>query len=115
MQALCAYETVALGYSEFCNLFTEDEWKGYEYGLGELWIWAVLLKRLTRMVRPRLLVQFRSWHALCRRAGYWLRPGVGGPSDADPAHQFLDHFEPDYRREQCHFPSQPAYLCGRDT
>lgn len=35
MQALCAYETVALGYSEFCNLFTEDEWKGYEYGLGE--------------------------------------------------------------------------------
>nr|VWO94250.1 Acid phosphatase [Ganoderma boninense] len=33
MQSLCAYETVALGYSEFCNLFTEDEWKGYEYGL----------------------------------------------------------------------------------
>ncbi|PIL31642.1 hypothetical protein GSI_06344 [Ganoderma sinense ZZ0214-1] len=33
MQSLCAYETVALGYSEFCNLFTEDEWMGYEYGL----------------------------------------------------------------------------------
>lgn len=31
MQSLCAYETVALGYSAFCNLFTEDEWKGYEY------------------------------------------------------------------------------------
>lgn len=31
MQELCAYETVALGYSEFCKLFTEEEWRGYEY------------------------------------------------------------------------------------
>ncbi|KAG2120757.1 histidine phosphatase superfamily [Suillus discolor] len=31
MQTLCAYETVALGYSKFCNLFTEEEWEGYEY------------------------------------------------------------------------------------
>ncbi|KAF9523617.1 histidine phosphatase superfamily [Crepidotus variabilis] len=31
MQQLCAYETVALGYSEFCGLFTEEEWKGFEY------------------------------------------------------------------------------------
>ncbi|KAJ7648824.1 phosphoglycerate mutase-like protein [Mycena rosella] len=31
MQTLCAYETVALGYSAFCGLFTEEEWKGYEY------------------------------------------------------------------------------------
>jgi Histidine phosphatase superfamily (branch 2) len=30
-QSLCAYETVALGYSSFCSLFTYDEWKGYEY------------------------------------------------------------------------------------
>lgn len=27
----CAYETVSLGYSEFCDLFTKDEWKAYEY------------------------------------------------------------------------------------
>ncbi|KAI0777494.1 phosphoglycerate mutase-like protein [Trametes elegans] len=32
MQDLCAYETVALGYSKFCNLFTEEEWMSYEYG-----------------------------------------------------------------------------------
>lgn len=32
-QSLCAYETVALGYSEFCKLFTYDEWEGYEYGV----------------------------------------------------------------------------------
>ncbi|KAJ6603264.1 phosphoglycerate mutase-like protein [Mycena vulgaris] len=31
MQSLCAYETVALGYSAFCGLFTEEEWKGYSY------------------------------------------------------------------------------------
>ncbi|KAJ3842888.1 histidine phosphatase superfamily [Lentinula raphanica] len=33
MQALCPYETVALGYSAFCDLFTEDEWKGFAYGI----------------------------------------------------------------------------------
>ncbi|PPQ79240.1 hypothetical protein CVT25_002806 [Psilocybe cyanescens] len=31
MQQLCAFETVALGYSAFCDLFTEEEWKGFEY------------------------------------------------------------------------------------
>jgi len=33
MQELCAYETVALGYSSFCELFTEEEWKGFEYSI----------------------------------------------------------------------------------
>ena len=33
MQSLCAYETVALGYSAFCDLFTYDEWQGYEYSV----------------------------------------------------------------------------------
>ncbi|KAF8167786.1 histidine phosphatase superfamily [Crassisporium funariophilum] len=38
MQQLCAYETVALGFSEFCGLFTEDEWKSYEYFIDlEFW------------------------------------------------------------------------------
>ncbi|KAF2770494.1 phosphoglycerate mutase-like protein [Teratosphaeria nubilosa] len=32
-QSLCAYETVALGYSAFCGLFTWDEWEGYEYSV----------------------------------------------------------------------------------
>ncbi|GAA5972872.1 hypothetical protein JCM11641_003982 [Rhodosporidiobolus odoratus] len=31
MQLLCAYELVALGGSSFCPLFTEDEWRGFEY------------------------------------------------------------------------------------
>lgn len=32
-QALCSYETVALGFSHWCGLFTYDEWEGFEYAL----------------------------------------------------------------------------------
>jgi len=38
MQLTCAYETVALGYSKFCGLFTEEEWKGFEYAI-DLQFW----------------------------------------------------------------------------
>ncbi|KAL4400248.1 acid phosphatase [Malassezia pachydermatis] len=31
MQQLCSYDTVAYGRSEFCHLFTEEEWRGYEF------------------------------------------------------------------------------------
>ncbi|KAF7367981.1 AB hydrolase-1 domain-containing protein [Mycena sanguinolenta] len=37
-QQLCAYETVALGYSKFCELFTEEEWDGFEYSF-DLYFW----------------------------------------------------------------------------
>ncbi|TDL20712.1 phosphoglycerate mutase-like protein [Rickenella mellea] len=37
-QQMCAYETVALGYSKFCELFTEDEWRGFDYAL-DLMFW----------------------------------------------------------------------------
>lgn len=33
MQLLCAYETQFLGVSEFCSLFTRDEWQGFEQSL----------------------------------------------------------------------------------
>ncbi|KAK4449285.1 histidine phosphatase superfamily [Podospora aff. communis PSN243] len=35
-QTMCPYETVAYGYSKFCELFTHDEWKGFEYSV-DLW------------------------------------------------------------------------------
>jgi len=38
MQQLCPYETVALGYSKFCELFTEKEWEGFDYAL-DLGFW----------------------------------------------------------------------------
>lgn len=31
MLQLCSYETVALGYSSFCELFTEQDFRNYEY------------------------------------------------------------------------------------
>ncbi|KAH9947918.1 histidine phosphatase superfamily [Amylocystis lapponica] len=33
MQQMCAYETVALGFSDFCDLFTAEEWLGFEYSI----------------------------------------------------------------------------------
>ncbi|PVG01496.1 phosphoglycerate mutase-like protein [Serendipita vermifera] len=38
MQMMCAYETVALGFSKFCSLFTQEEWEGFEYAL-DLYFW----------------------------------------------------------------------------
>ncbi|KAI5121929.1 hypothetical protein M0805_000258 [Coniferiporia weirii] len=38
MQELCAYETIALGTSAFCDLFTQEEWEGFEY-LFDLIFW----------------------------------------------------------------------------
>ncbi|KAF2808206.1 phosphoglycerate mutase-like protein [Mytilinidion resinicola] len=32
-QQLCAFETVALGYSRWCSLFTLEEWQGFEYSI----------------------------------------------------------------------------------
>jgi hypothetical protein len=36
MQQMCAYETVAIGFSKFCGLFTEEEWEGFNYGMDVL-------------------------------------------------------------------------------
>ena len=33
MQSICAYETNYIGISDFCTLFTEAEWEGFEYTL----------------------------------------------------------------------------------
>ncbi|KIV97146.1 hypothetical protein PV10_00928 [Exophiala mesophila] len=32
-QTLCPYETVAFGYSAWCELFTFEEWQGFEYSI----------------------------------------------------------------------------------
>ena len=33
MQSMCAYELNALGYSNFCSLFTKQEWEDFEYDI----------------------------------------------------------------------------------
>ena len=35
-QTMCPYETVAYGFSMFCNLFTYEEWQGFGYSI-DLW------------------------------------------------------------------------------
>ncbi|KAG8701965.1 hypothetical protein FRC09_005030 [Ceratobasidium sp. 395] len=37
-QQLCPYETVSLGYSKFCELFSKEEWDGFDYSL-DLGFW----------------------------------------------------------------------------
>ena len=32
-QQYCAYETVALGYSKWCSLFSYKEWEYFEYAI----------------------------------------------------------------------------------
>jgi len=49
MQRLCAYETVAIGYSKFCELFTQEEWEGFAYSLDlEFWYTAAFGAPLAR-------------------------------------------------------------------
>ncbi|TFK45691.1 phosphoglycerate mutase-like protein [Heliocybe sulcata] len=38
LQQMCAYETVAIGYSAFCELFTQEEWEGFSYAM-DLYFW----------------------------------------------------------------------------
>ncbi|EIN13824.1 phosphoglycerate mutase-like protein [Punctularia strigosozonata HHB-11173 SS5] len=38
LQQMCAYETVAIGYSKFCELFTQEEWEGFDYA-WDLYFW----------------------------------------------------------------------------
>lgn len=32
-QTMCPYETVAYGFSKFCDLFTYKEWSGFGYSV----------------------------------------------------------------------------------
>jgi hypothetical protein len=41
-QSLCAYETVALGYSAFCGLFNFEEWEGYVFLPPPLLLFSLL-------------------------------------------------------------------------
>ncbi|KAI0316795.1 phosphoglycerate mutase-like protein [Amylostereum chailletii] len=38
LQQMCAYETVAIGFSKFCSLFTQEEWEGFDYAL-DVYFW----------------------------------------------------------------------------
>lgn len=70
---MCAYETVALGHSAFCSLFTLTEWKGYQYRNDIYWWYGAsfgapvavaegigYLQELTARLTHTPLTQFNS-------------------------------------------------------
>lgn len=82
-QLMCAYGTVALGHSAFCDLFTSEEWQGYEFrvdisfagnsgfqspagravGIGYVWeILARFQHHLTSMPTARINVTLDNIH-----------------------------------------------------
>ena len=84
MQQLCAYETVSLGFSKFCDLFTEEEWEGFEYWLGECYLAFFPLSNdglrsrqtfssgtstalETQPLPPKVLATFRNWSLVSPR------------------------------------------------
>lgn len=70
MQNICAYETAAYGSSPFCNLFTEHEWRGYQYAFdlqfygtasygsavgpseGAGWVYELLSRLEGKLIQP---------------------------------------------------------------
>ena len=72
MQQLCAYETVALGYSKFCGLFTEEEWRGFEYlsGTTVIGIYDILSDRCFH--RSDFLVSGWARGPYCDGTRCWL-------------------------------------------
>jgi hypothetical protein len=58
-------QTVALGFSKFCDLFTEEEWEGYEYFVG-MFSGTILLMGLTVISYLQILVSRLSSNHVAR-------------------------------------------------
>ena len=54
MQSICAYETQYIGQSDFCLLFTADEWSGFEYTTGTFYL---CLSSICLIARLQAVVQ----------------------------------------------------------
>ena len=60
------FQTVALGYSKFCGLFTEEEWMSFEYAI----VCSIYYTYITMMTHPIQDLQF------------WYSNGPGQPTGA---------------------------------
>ncbi|PNP42233.1 hypothetical protein TGAMA5MH_05915 [Trichoderma gamsii] len=87
MLQLCSYETHALGFSAFCNLFTEEDFINYEYYYDLV---IILLQQWPRI-------------SSCRRAGQRLSPGIRRPLHAFVSHHELSPYLP-YDNSTTYFP-----------
>lgn len=63
MQSICAYEYAYIGMSDFCSLFTQDEWSGFENTLDmecEFSIFFSKLQLTSRLLRLRIRQSYRT-------------------------------------------------------
>jgi hypothetical protein len=60
MQSICAYENGYLGSSDFCGLFTEDEWAGFEQSLDAEYYYDYSFGNPTGK-QPYLIMQVPSY------------------------------------------------------
>lgn len=81
MQSICAYEYNTLGSSDFCGLFTEAEWEGFEYTLDLEYYYdysefSLVGGRGGKLLADDLirLVRLRKPDGTC--AGHWLCSGI---------------------------------------
>lgn len=72
MQLICAYETTYIGMSDFCNLFSPDEWAGFENSLDIQCMCTISLGSRIQRTDFQRLFRLRIWqsHRSCPRN--WL-------------------------------------------
>lgn len=105
MQQLCAYETVSLGYSEFCGLFTQEEWAGFEYASGTfLFVVDSARGELTMFAvhRPGILVRFRTRKSPLCVSRSRLGSRTCSTFNGNAVDELQQQHQPHTVREQCH-------------
>lgn len=61
MQSICAYEYAYIGMSDFCGLFTEDEWSGFENTLDMICKLLLRLYAIFTLTDSHRLVRLLIW------------------------------------------------------
>lgn len=81
-QSLCAYETISLGYSDFCKIFTYKDWEGYEY------LMDIMFATISGFLSPTGRAQGIAWveEFLARVEGHMLSV----PANTTGANMTLD-------------------------
>jgi hypothetical protein len=85
MQSICAYEYNYIGMSSFCNLFTADEWAGFENTLDMECKSNLPPLNFQKLTTHRLL-RLQLWEPNRSCPGYWLPSGASGTSAARVHH-----------------------------
>ena len=111
MQSICAYEVGYIGASDFCNLFTEEEWQGFENTLDIEYYYDYAWGNPTGkflVFLPLYRVIFNQTHRKGSRFG--LDAGAFGTSSKPVHSRFQLLSELDARRQRRKLHSGPSLL-----